>query len=165
MPRWAHRSAKACENIPDGGAESVPGHIHRELKVESDLKIICLDDRHLLDFIRCLRAGSLTDEVLLCCYLLKIVKKQLGATKRWSFGTAGPPITNSPSLILFCCNLHTLSVQHYYPKIKPEKIIQKAWKFLAQHPLKMSIDHSFLTFILVGIPWIAKESKLEKTFS
>ena len=74
MPRWAHRSSKACENVPDGGAESVPGHIHRELKVESDLKIICLDGRHLLDLIRCLRAGSLTDEVLLCCYLLKIVK-------------------------------------------------------------------------------------------
>ena len=74
MPRRAHRSSKSCENVPDGGPESAPGHIHRVLKVESDLKIICLDGRHLLDLIRCLRAGSLTDEVLLCCYLLKIVK-------------------------------------------------------------------------------------------
>ena len=74
MPRSAHRSTKACENIPDGGAKPVPGDIHRELKVEADLKIICLDNRHLLDLICCLCAGSLTDGVLLCFYLLKIVK-------------------------------------------------------------------------------------------
>ena len=65
MPRWAHRSTKACENIPDGGAESVPGHIHRELKVEANLEIVGLDDRHLLDFIRGLCARSLAGEVLL----------------------------------------------------------------------------------------------------
>ena len=68
----AHRSTKACENVPDRGAKSVPFHIHRELKIEADLKIICLDDRHFLDIIRCLCAGSLTDEVLLC--YIKLVK-------------------------------------------------------------------------------------------
>ena len=45
--RCSHRSSKACENNPDVGAKSVPCHIHRELKVEADVKIICADDRHL----------------------------------------------------------------------------------------------------------------------
>ena len=74
LPRNAHRSAKACDNVPNGGAKSVPSHIHRELKVEADVKIICADDRHLLDLICRLCARSITDEVLLYFYLPMLQK-------------------------------------------------------------------------------------------
>ena len=87
----AHRSTKACENVPDRGAKSVPFHIHRELKIEADLKIICLDDGHFLDLICCLCAGSLTEKVLLCYIkLVKSVEPLVPALKT----NCGPPTAN-----------------------------------------------------------------------
>ena len=91
---FTHRSAKASENAPDGGAKSVQCHIHRELKIEANIKILCFYDRHLLDLICCLRARSLTDEVLLFALnslLSKNVKIRTwkGAKKPLAFANQG----------------------------------------------------------------------------
>ena len=58
----SHRTANAREDVHDRGAESVPGRIHRGLKLEADLQ-----QRGLLLFlhlISCLCARSLAGGVL-----------------------------------------------------------------------------------------------------